>query len=83
MVTLKGESIGVFRGFSDSGLEFRAEVVAPYHSELSPMIGEFLLVEVQGGHTGANHTVLSCWGSVRATGRGLPHDPVPTQARNA
>jgi len=48
MVTLKGESVGVFRGFSDSGLEFRAEVVAPYHSELKPMIGEFLLVEVLG-----------------------------------
>lgn len=38
--------VGVFKGFSESGLEFKAEIVAPYRSEFSPVLGSFLLVSV-------------------------------------
>jgi len=40
------EKIGFFRGFSESGLEFRADIVTPYHTETHPVIGTFVLVEV-------------------------------------
>ena len=40
--------IGMFKGSTEEGLEFRAEIVAPYQSseELTPRIGQFLLVEL-------------------------------------
>lgn len=40
--------IGMFKGFTEGGLEFRAEIVAPYQSseDLTPRIGQFLLVEL-------------------------------------
>lgn len=37
--------IGAFKGFSESGLELKAEVIAPF-SEYNPRIGDFVLVEV-------------------------------------
>lgn len=37
--------IGAFKGFSESGLELKAEVIAPF-SEYNPRIGDFILVEV-------------------------------------
>ncbi len=48
MPELLGESVGLFRGFSESELEFRAEIVSPYKSEMHPLIGEFLMVDVSG-----------------------------------
>src|SRR6266550_8784715 len=36
--------IGTFKGFAESGLEFTAEIVSPYHTEYRPNIGEFVLV---------------------------------------
>ncbi len=36
--------IGTFKGFSESGLEFTAEIVSPYHTEYRPNIGEFIVV---------------------------------------
>ncbi len=38
--------IGFFKGFSESGLEFKAEIVSPYHSEYRPVLGSFILVFV-------------------------------------
>lgn len=42
------EVIGIFKGFAESGLEFRAEIVVPYHTEFTPLLGSFLLVSVFG-----------------------------------
>ena len=41
--------VGVFRGFREGGLEFHAELVLPYHSDLrnAPMHGQFLLVQLE------------------------------------
>jgi uncharacterized protein len=38
--------IGFFKGFSESGLEFKAEIVSPYKDEYHPMLGSFILVFV-------------------------------------
>ncbi|MFQ5910753.1 MAG: ATPase, partial [Thermoplasmata archaeon] len=46
MVDLIKEVIGVFKGFVESGLEFKADIVVPYHTEYTPLLGSFLLVEV-------------------------------------
>jgi uncharacterized protein len=41
--------IGVFRGFSEGGLEFHADLVLPYRNEFQsiPMHGQFLLVRLE------------------------------------
>lgn len=41
--------VGVFRGFSDGGLEFHADLVLPYRNEYQsiPMHGQFLLVQLE------------------------------------
>jgi hypothetical protein len=41
--------VGVFRGFSDSGMEFHADLVLPYRDELQsiPMHGQFVLVQLE------------------------------------
>ena len=38
----------MFKGFTEEGLEFRAEIVSPYqpNEDLTPRIGQFLLVEL-------------------------------------
>ncbi len=46
MVDVTRAVVGVFKGFSESGLEFKAEIVAPYNSEYSPVLGSFLLVSI-------------------------------------
>ena len=38
--------VGVFKGFAESELEFKAEIVVPYHTEFTPLLGSFLLVSV-------------------------------------
>jgi DNA helicase HerA-like ATPase len=45
----KNEIIGVFRGFSEGGLEFHADLILPYRSEFQsiPMHGQFLLVQLE------------------------------------
>src|SRR5690349_12999250 len=45
----KEQIIGVFRGFSEGGLEFHADLVLPYRSEFQriPMHGQFLLVQLE------------------------------------
>lgn len=41
--------IGVFKGFSEGGLEFHADLVLPYRSDFQsiPMHGQFLLVQLE------------------------------------
>lgn len=43
-----GRLIGMFKGFTEEGLEFRAEIISPYQpsEDLTPRIGQFLLVEL-------------------------------------
>lgn len=38
--------IGFFKGFAESGLEFKAEIVSPYNYEYHPTLGSFILVFV-------------------------------------
>lgn len=42
------ELVGTFKGFVDQGLEFAAEIVAPYDSSMldKPQLGQFLLIEL-------------------------------------
>src|SRR3989449_10955031 len=46
MVDLMKNVIGVFKGFAESGFEFKADIIVPYHTEFTPLLGSFLLVEV-------------------------------------
>ena len=41
--------VGIFRGFSEGGLEFHADLVLPYRNEFqsSPMHGQFVLVQLE------------------------------------
>jgi len=45
----KKDVIGVFRGFKEGGMEFRADLVVPYSSGLNniPMHGRFLLIQLE------------------------------------
>jgi uncharacterized protein len=62
-----GNVVGVFRGFSDSGMEFHADLVLPYREELQsiPMHGQFVLVQL----TREDEAVLGRITSVAAEGR--------------
>jgi hypothetical protein len=40
------DAIGIFKGFTESGREFLAEVVTPYHPEFTPLLGSFILVTI-------------------------------------
>jgi uncharacterized protein len=59
--------IGVFRGFSDSGMEFHADLVLPYRDELQsiPIHGQFVLVQLEH----EDEAVLGRITSVAAEGR--------------
>jgi DNA helicase HerA-like ATPase len=45
----KDKVAGIFRGFSEGGLEFHADLVLPYKSEFqsTPMHGQFLVVQLE------------------------------------
>lgn len=45
----KENVVGIFRGFSEGGLEFHADLVLPYRNDFqsSPMHGQFLLVQLE------------------------------------
>jgi DNA helicase HerA-like ATPase len=60
-------SIGVFRGFREGGLEFHADLTLPYRPKLHniPMHGAFLLVQLEN----ANEAVLGRIISLSAMGR--------------
>jgi DNA helicase HerA-like ATPase len=44
----KSKLMGTFKGFSEKGFEFAAEIVAPYNSEMQdrPQLGQFLLIQL-------------------------------------
>jgi uncharacterized protein len=59
--------VGVFRGFSDSGMEFHADLVLPYSESLQsiPMHGQFVLVQLEH----EDEAVLGRITSIAAEGR--------------
>lgn len=59
--------VGIFRGFSEGGLEFHADLVFPYRNtfQSTPMHGQFVLVQLEG----ENEAVLGRITSVSADGR--------------
>lgn len=48
MLFAKSEVFGTFKGFNERGLEFAADIVAPYNASMleRPQLGQFLLVEL-------------------------------------
>jgi len=42
-------TVGIFRGFSEGGLEFHADLILPYRNEFqrAPMHGQFLVVQLE------------------------------------
>ncbi|MCD1293521.1 ATPase [Methanocella sp. CWC-04] len=53
--------IGVFRGFSEGGFEFHADLVLPYRADYQnmPMHGQFLLVQLGNDHEGVLGRITS------------------------
>ncbi len=45
----RNQTVGIFRGFREGGLEFQADLVLPYRNEFQsiPMHGQFLLVQLE------------------------------------
>lgn len=45
----KAHVVGIFRGFSEGGLEFHADLILPYRSNFqsTPMHGQFILVQLE------------------------------------
>ena len=63
----KDHIVGIFHGFSEGGLEFRAELVLPYRNifQSVPMHGQFLLVQLEH----EQEAILGRITSVSASGR--------------
>ncbi len=59
--------VGIFRGFSEGGLEFHADLILPYRPDyhIQPMHGQFLLIQL----TDHNEAVLGRITSLRSEGR--------------
>jgi len=60
-------TVGIFRGFSEGGLEFHAALALPYRSEFqsTPMHGQFLVVQLEH----ENEAVLGRITSIASEGR--------------
>src|SRR5438552_14381066 len=45
----RDKTVGIFRGFSEGGLEFHADLVLPYRNDFqsTPMHGQFLVVQLE------------------------------------
>src|ERR1700687_543624 len=45
----RNQTVGIFRGFREGGLEFQADLILPYRNEFQniPMHGQFLLVQLE------------------------------------
>jgi hypothetical protein len=63
----KEQVVGIFHGFSEGGLEFRADLVLPYKSTFQslPMHGQFLLVQLEHDQ----EAILGRITSISASGR--------------
>src|SRR5713101_6447726 len=61
------QTVGIFRGFREGGLEFHADLVLPYRNEFQnvPMHGQFLLVQLET----PNEAVLGRIASFSSDGR--------------
>src|SRR6266513_1245259 len=48
MLFADSQTVGTFKGFNEKGLEFAAEIIAPYDGSMleRPQLGQFLLVEL-------------------------------------
>lgn len=57
----RNQVIGVFRGFSEGGLEFHADLVLPYRSDFQsiPMHGQFLLVQLESENEAVLGRIIS------------------------
>ena len=62
-----GNKDGIFRGFSNGGLEFHADLVLPYQNRFQsiPMHGQFLLVQLET----ENEAVLGRISSLSSAGK--------------
>lgn len=63
----KETTVGIFRGFSEGGMEFHADLVLPYRNEYqcAPMHGQFLVVQLED----ENEAVLGRITSISSQGR--------------
>lgn len=61
------QTVGIFKGFSEGGLEFHADIVLKYNNSFQniPMHGQFLIVELEG----ASEAVLGRITAVAAQGK--------------
>lgn len=57
----KEHTVGIFRGFSEGGLEFHADLVLPYRNEFqrAPMHGQFLVVQLEDEDEGVLGRITS------------------------
>src|SRR6266704_2593430 len=48
MLFADSQLVGTFKGFNEKGLEFAAEIIAPYDASMleRPQLGQFLLIEL-------------------------------------
>lgn len=61
--------VGVFRGFSEGGMEFHADIVMPYRDDFQslPMHGQFVLVQLEHEHEAVFGRVTSIASQGRLT----------------
>src|SRR5260370_3826766 len=88
----KSEIVGIFRGFSEGGLEFHADLALPYRSDFHniPMHGQCLLVQLETPSEAVLGRITSLSSEGRLTGHGgeqfniralRENRPVPEQLR--
>ena len=55
------KTVGVFKGFSEGGLEFHADITLPYRNEFqrTPMHGQFLVVQLEDDNEGVLGRITS------------------------
>lgn len=65
----KNQVAGIFRGFSQGGLEFHADIVLPYNNEFqnAPMHGQFLIVQLEHEEEGVLGRITSLSSEGRLT----------------
>ena len=66
----KSKLVGLFRGFSEGGLEFHADLVLPYRTEFQniPMHGQFVLVQLESPSEAVLGRITSLASEGRLTG---------------
>lgn len=66
----KSKIVGLFRGFSEGGLEFHADLVLPYRTEFQniPMHGQFVLVQLESPSEAVLGRITSLSSEGRLTG---------------